>query len=77
MAITSISYNITLKKKNNNTVLTKTASNASKVQKSAIYQDKTQHANFRGDPELQIVSYKSTLKQQLNGKKQTNKKHEK
>ena len=40
-----------------------------RFKRALIYQDKTQHANFRGNPKLQIVSYKSTLKQQLNGKK--------
>ena len=37
------------------------------VQKKAVYQDKIKHVNFRGNPPLS--SYKTTLKQQLNGEK--------
>jgi len=38
-----------------------------KVQTNAIYYDKTQNANFGVIPPLS--SYKTTLKQQLNGEK--------
>ena len=39
-----------------------------KAQKKAIYYDKTQHTNFRGT-EPPFSSYKTTLKEQLNGEK--------
>ena len=37
-----------------------------KVKQTAIYYNKTQHANFRGRP--LFSSYKTTFKQQLHGK---------
>ena len=38
-----------------------------KIQKNAIYEDKTEHTNFQGNPLYQAK--KTTLKQQLNGEK--------
>ena len=56
----------------------KQAPNTWKVQSNAVYQDKTQHANFRGT-KRHLNSEKrqkndmrlSALKQQLNGEKQS------
>ena len=42
-------------------------SNTLKVQKNAIYQDKTQHADCQGNPLYQAT--KRHLKQQLHGEK--------